>query len=138
MIRTTIRSGIFAAAAVTAAVTAAPAHAYADLSLSASDGVSAGQTIGVSLSGLDANLDSVAVGQCKAQVSGPADCNLAGSLLGKADADGVWQPRGGSAVTLVGSIGGVDCAAAPGACVIAVTSLTDPGNILTSVPLTFG
>ncbi|AYF77001.1 hypothetical protein D7D52_27935 [Nocardia yunnanensis] len=112
----------------------APAQA-ASVSVSQSGAVAAGQSISVSVSGLAPDLASVAVGQCKAQISGPADCNLGGSLLGTADDQGNWYP---GSVTLVGSVGGVDCTAFAGACVIAVTSLTDPNNILASVPLSFG
>ncbi|WP_405495732.1 neocarzinostatin apoprotein domain-containing protein [Nocardia sp. NBC_00511] len=107
----------------------------ASVQVSQSGGVAAGQSVSVSVSGLAPNLASVAVGQCKAQISGPSDCNLGGSLLGTADGQGNWQA---GSVSLVGSVGGVDCTAASGACVIAVTSLTDPNNILASVPLSFG
>ncbi|MGW4247758.1 neocarzinostatin apoprotein domain-containing protein [Nocardia sp. NPDC004722] len=107
----------------------------ASVDVSQSWGVSAGQTVSVSVSGLTPNLASVAVGQCKAQISGPSDCNLGGSLLGTADAQGNWS---GGGITLVSSVGGVDCTAAAGACTISVTSLTDPNNILASVPLSFG
>ncbi|MEC3957749.1 neocarzinostatin apoprotein domain-containing protein [Nocardia sp. CDC153] len=107
----------------------------ASVDVSQAWGVSAGQTISVSVSGLAPNLASVAVGQCTAQISGPSDCNLGGSLLGTADVQGNWS---GGSITLVASVGGVDCTAAAGACTIAVTSLTDPTNILASVPLSFG
>ncbi len=114
-------------------VTAAPA-----LHPAPAGDVAVGSTVSVSVDGLPPNLASVAVGQCKPQVVAPTDCNLGGSLLGAADAQGVWQPGAkGATVTLVGSVGGVDCTAAAGACTLAVTSLTNPGNILTSVPLTF-
>lgn len=118
----------------TPAATADPA-----LKLSVNSGLAAGQVITVSLAGLPANLPTVAVGQCKPTVVSPADCNLGGSLMGRADAQGEWQPNGGNrSITLVGAVGGTDCTATPGACTVAVTSLTDPTRILASVPLTFG
>ncbi|GAB2680355.1 neocarzinostatin apoprotein domain-containing protein [Nocardia goodfellowii] len=126
-------------AAATGLLAAAPtASAAPTLQLDTSTGVAAGQTITVELSGLDANLAGVAVGQCKPQVVAPTDCHLTGSLMGSADAQGVWQPRNGArTLTLVAAVGGTDCAAAPGACAISVTSLTNPSQILASVPLTF-
>ncbi|WP_067701440.1 neocarzinostatin apoprotein domain-containing protein [Nocardia jejuensis] len=134
-----LRAGVLAAAVAGGLLaTSGPATAGAFLSLSQTDGVSAGQSVSVSLGGLPADLASVAVGQCKAQVSGPADCNLVGTLMGHADGDGNWQSNGGYSITLVGSIGGVDCASGPGACTIAVTSLTNPSAIITSAPLSFG
>ncbi|MGW0247412.1 neocarzinostatin apoprotein domain-containing protein [Nocardia goodfellowii] len=126
-------------AAATGLLAAAPtASAAPTLQLDTSTGVAAGQTITVELSGLDANLAGVAVGQCKPQVVAPTDCHLTGSLMGSADAQGVWQPRNGArSLTLVAAVGGTDCTAAPGACAISVTSLTNPSQILASVPLTF-
>lgn len=133
MFRTGMVTATFAGLAAVAAFGAAPAEA-ATIAVSQSGGVAIGQSVSVSVSGLAPNLASVAVGQCKARIAGPSDCNLQGSLLGKADAQGNF--RAGS-ITLVGSIGGVNCVAQPGACTISVTSLTDPHNILASVPLTF-
>ena len=134
MFRTgTLMSASVAGLAAVALFGAAPAEA-ATIAVSQSGGVAVGQRVSVSISGLAPNLASVAVGQCKARISGPSDCNLPGSLLGKADAQGNW--RAGS-ITLVASVGGVNCVASPGACTIAVTSLTDPHNILAAVPLSF-
>lgn len=129
-----------ALAAVTVLFAASPAQAAApSLKLSATSGVKVGQTITVtSLTGLAANLPSVAIGQCKPNVTGTSDCNLTGSLLGQADASGKWTPGAkGSTITLVKSIGGVDCTAKSGACIIGVTSLVNPTNVLARVPLTF-
>src|SRR5262245_15110472 len=135
MFRTrTLVSAALTGLAAAAIFGAAPAQA-AQVQLSAADGVAVGQSIDVSVSGLTPNLTSVAVGQCTANISGPSDCNLGGSLLGTADADGNWQA---GSIGLVATVGGVDCTAAPGACTIAVTSLTDPTNILAAVPLRFG
>lgn len=134
-----IRMTLLAGALSAGVLVAAPqAMAGTTLSVSRTAGVRAGQTVTVSLSGLPANLSSVAVGQCRARISGPGDCNLGGSLLGTADGRGVWHSNSSTAITLVGSIGGTDCHSAPGACTISVTSLTNPTNILASVPLTFG
>lgn len=138
MKKTAIRVPLLAGAIAGALVAGAPAASAAALGLSQADGVTAGQTITFSLSGLPADLTAVAVGQCKARVSGPADCNLGGSLLGSSDGQGVWQPNGGASITLVASVGGVDCTAAAGACIIGVTSLSNPTQILAATPLSFG
>ncbi|WP_067701437.1 neocarzinostatin apoprotein domain-containing protein [Nocardia jejuensis] len=134
------RAAIISALASLALLGGGPvASAAPALVLSPSSGLTAGQTVTVTLDGLTANMPTVAVGQCKPQIVQPTDCNLTGSLMGQADAQGVWQPAGGNhTLALVSSIGGTDCTSAPGACTISVTSLTDPSNILTSVPLTFG
>ncbi|GAA3203304.1 neocarzinostatin apoprotein domain-containing protein [Actinocorallia longicatena] len=115
------------------------AHAAPKLSLSKTTGLKVGDVISVtSLTGLAPNLLSVAVGQCKPKVTGTSDCNISGSLLGTGDASGKWKPGAkGTKITLVKEIGGTDCTAKAGACVIGVTSLTDPSNVLTMVPLTF-
>lgn len=130
----TLAGAALAALASIAMFGSATAHA-ASVQVSQSGGVRVGQSINVSISGLAPNLAQVAVGQCKAQISSPSDCNLGGSLLGTADGQGNWNA---GSVTLVGNVGGVDCTASAGACTIAVTSLTDPNNILASVPLNFG
>ncbi|MBF6147592.1 MULTISPECIES: neocarzinostatin apoprotein domain-containing protein [Nocardia] len=127
-------SAVFAGLAAVAMFGGAPAQA-ATIAVSQSGGVAVGQSISVSVSGLAPDLASVAVGQCTANISGPSDCNLAGSLLGTADGQGNWEA---GSIALVGSVGGVDCTAEAGACTIAVTSLTDPTNILASIPLSFG
>ncbi|WP_327146172.1 neocarzinostatin apoprotein domain-containing protein [Nocardia sp. NBC_01327] len=139
-----MRSNIFrgvAGAAVTAAAllaTSAPAGAAPVLHPTPTGDVTVGQSITVALDGLPPNLPTVAIGQCKPQITSPADCNLGGSLLGGADAQGIWKPGArGAVVTLVASVGGIDCTSAPGACTLAVTSLTNPADILASVPLTF-
>lgn len=131
--------------AVLTAVTAAgvlsqcaSASAWASLQLSQASGVRVGQSISISLAGLPPNLAEVAIGQCKPHVSTTSDCNLPGSLLGNADGQGVWQPgMNGRSITLIRNIGGTDCTSAPGACVVGVTSLTNPNNIITTAPLTF-
>ncbi|MFE9581525.1 neocarzinostatin apoprotein domain-containing protein [Nocardia sp. NPDC006044] len=136
------RLGIFAGLSVVAiaVVGGAPAALAAPaLQVSQSTGLAAGQTITVTLDGLPANMPAVAVGQCKPQITGPGDCNLPGSMLGAADGQGTWQPSGDKrSIALVAAVGGTDCTAAPGACTISVTSLTNATEIIASVPLTFG
>ncbi|MET7770075.1 neocarzinostatin apoprotein domain-containing protein [Nocardia sp. NPDC005366] len=124
-----IRFGVVAAATCAAALGAtAIATASPYLSVSQSSGLSAGQSVYVSLSGYDGDISSVAIGQCKARVAGPSDCNLGGTFIGSSE----------GSITLAGAIGGVDCTAAAGACIIGVTSLNNPGAILATVPLSFG
>ncbi|GAB2839107.1 neocarzinostatin apoprotein domain-containing protein [Actinocorallia aurea] len=113
--------------------------AAAQLSISKTSGLAAGDVVTVnSLTGLTPNLASVAVGQCLTAVKGPNDCNLTGSLLGKADASGKWVPPAkGNKITIVKTVGGKDCTVA-GTCIIGVTSLMNPSNIITKVAITFG
>ncbi|MEU0876330.1 neocarzinostatin apoprotein domain-containing protein [Nocardia brasiliensis] len=125
--------------AVIAVVGAPAAQAAPALQVSQSTGLTAGQTITVTLDGLPANMAAVAVGQCKPQITSPGDCNLPGSMLGAADGQGKWQPNGDKrSIALVANVGGTDCTAAPGACTISVTSLTNATEIIASVPLAFG
>ncbi|MBF6182419.1 hypothetical protein [Nocardia otitidiscaviarum] len=136
---TVLRTAVPAAAATLALLVGSPAASAAPtLEVSESSGVAPGQMITVKLAGLPPNLPTVAVGQCTPQITLPTDCQLSGSLMGRADEQGVWQPTGGRELALVEAVGGTDCTAAPGACTVAVTSLTDPSKILASVPLTFG
>lgn len=116
-----------------------PAQAAVTLKMSKTTGLKAGDKIQiVTLAGLKPNLASVAVGQCKPRVAGPTDCHTSGSLLGTADASGKWKPGDkGSTITVVAKIGSTDCTAKAGACIIGVTSLTDPSKVLATVPLTF-
>ncbi|MEC3957750.1 hypothetical protein VMT65_32275 [Nocardia sp. CDC153] len=139
--RRDILRGVAGAAVAAAALLAAAPAASAAPTLHPTPGgaVSVGEVITIALDGLPANLPNVAIGQCKPTVTSPSDCQLDRSLLGNADAQGVWQPgQRGRTIVLTASVGGVDCASAPGACTLAVTSLTNPTNILTSIPLTFG
>lgn len=135
-----IRTGVLVALTLIGLLGGAPAaQAAPALQLSNSTGLTVGQTITVTLDGLPANMAAVAVGQCKPQITGPGDCHLPGSVLGAADGQGHWQSNGGKQeITLVANVGGTDCAAAPGACTISVTSLTNATEILASVALTFG
>ncbi|MEO3784371.1 neocarzinostatin apoprotein domain-containing protein [Actinocorallia sp. B10E7] len=127
-----------AAAALVCAPSAASAAA-AKLTLSKSSGLAVGETINVvSLTGLKANLSQVYVAQCKAKVGGPTDCELGSALQGAADGSGKWKSSKGTAIKLVKTINGVDCTSKAGACIIGVTSLTNPGNVIATTPLTFG
>ncbi|WP_067568523.1 neocarzinostatin apoprotein domain-containing protein [Nocardia acidivorans] len=138
--RSNIFRGVAGAAALTAALLATSPSAAAAPALHPTPAgeVTVGQTVTVALDGLPANLPTVAIGQCKPTITTPADCNLSGSLLGTADAAGVWQPGDrGTVLTIVSKVGDVDCTAAPGACTLAVTSLTNPSAILAAIPLTF-
>jgi len=128
-----------AAAALVCAPSAASAAAAAKLTLSKTTGLSVGETINVtSLTGLKPNLPQVYVAQCKAKVAGPTDCELSSALQGQADASGTWKSSKGTAIKLVKTINGVDCTSAAGACIIGVTSLTNPGDVIATTPLTFG
>ncbi|WP_067720881.1 neocarzinostatin apoprotein domain-containing protein [Nocardia yamanashiensis] len=140
MNRSVTRCALLLTAAASGLLLSAPAaQADATLRVSETSGLAAGHTVTVNLDGLPANLATVAVGQCKPQIVQPTDCNLTGSLMGRADEQGVWQPNGGNrTLTLVAAINGTDCATSAGACTVSVTSLTDPSHILASVPLTFG
>ncbi|WP_280504787.1 hypothetical protein [Nocardia farcinica] len=137
MTATISRVGAVAAMAVGALALAPAAHAEPTLQLDSST-VTAGEAVQVTLEGLPPNLPMVTIGQCKAQVVAPTDCSLQTALMGTADAAGVWQAdEGKDAITLAPEIGGVVCTSAAGACTLAVTSLTNPANIITSVPLDF-
>ncbi|WP_106403584.1 neocarzinostatin apoprotein domain-containing protein [Actinocorallia populi] len=129
-----------AAAVLVCAPSAASASAAAaKLSLSKTSGLAVGDTVNVtSLTGLKANLAQVYVAQCKKKVAGPTDCELSSALSGNADASGTWKSSKGTAIKLVKTIGGVDCTSAAGACIIGVTSLTNPGDVIATASLTFG
>ncbi|GAA0965814.1 neocarzinostatin apoprotein domain-containing protein [Actinocorallia libanotica] len=127
------------AAAALVCMPASASAAAAKLSLSKSSGLAVGDTINVvSLTGLKANLSQVYVAQCKAKVAGPTDCELSSALSGNADAGGTWKSSKGTAIKLVKAIGGTDCTTKAGACIIGVTSLTNPGDVIATAPLTFG
>jgi hypothetical protein len=137
----TRKQAVVVAAITTASVLALgpPALAAPTLKMSRTTGLKAGDKINVvSLTGLKPGLASVAIGQCKPVVTGTADCDISGALLGTADAAGKWKPGAkGSTITLQAKIGTTACTAKPGACIIGVTSLTNPTNVLVKVPLTF-
>jgi neocarzinostatin family protein len=77
------------AALVVVLVTAPPSFAAPTLNISQTEGLSNGQTVTISGSGFEANLSSIAIGQCIEGYVGPADCNTAGGAVFKnADAQG--------------------------------------------------
>jgi len=69
--------------------TASPSFADPALTVSATSGLSDGQTLTISGTGFAANLKSIAIGQCVVGYTGPADCNTSGGAQFKnADASG--------------------------------------------------
>jgi hypothetical protein len=87
---TLLSRGLAAAAALLVViVTAPPSFAAPTLKVSATTGLTDGQVVTISGSGFEANLSSIAIGQCKADYVGPADCNTSGGATFKnADATG--------------------------------------------------
>jgi hypothetical protein len=70
-------------------VTAPPSFAAPTLTISATTGLSDGQTVTISGAGFAANLKGIAIGQCVEGYTGPGDCNLAGGAKFRdADASG--------------------------------------------------
>ncbi|MGA3565672.1 neocarzinostatin apoprotein domain-containing protein [Melissospora conviva] len=68
---------------------AAPAYAAASLTVSKTTGLKDGDRVTVNGSGFSPNMKQIAVGQCKAGMKGPSDCNLAGgATFVNADASG--------------------------------------------------
>ena len=121
-------------------VTAPPSFAAPTLNVSATTGLTDGQTVTISGSGFDANLKSIAIGQCTAGYKGPADCNTSGGATFKnADASGKV-----SSFTIVvkEKFGSVDCTVQK--CVIAGSPLPTSSDAATVkrntyvVPITFG
>ncbi len=129
-----------AAALLVVLVTAPPSFAAPTLSVSATTGLTDGQTLTISGSGFDPNLSSIAIGQCTADYVGPADCNTSGGATFKnADASGAV-----SSFTIVvkEKFGSVDCTTEK--CVIAAGPLPTAADAATVekntyvVPITFG
>jgi hypothetical protein len=87
---TLLSRGLAAVAALlVVVVTAPPSFAAPTLNVSATSGLTDGQIITISGSGFDANMQSIAIGQCKTGYVGPADCNtLGGAQFKNADASG--------------------------------------------------
>lgn len=70
-------------------VAAAPGFAAPTLTISQLTGLTDGQTITISGGGFQANLKTIAIGECTADYTGPADCNTAGGAQFRdADANG--------------------------------------------------
>jgi len=87
---TLLSRGLAAVAALlVVVVTAPPSFAAPTLNVSATTGLTDGQIITISGSGFAANMESIAIGQCKTGYVGPADCNtLGGAQFKNADASG--------------------------------------------------
>lgn len=87
---TLLSRGLAAAAAVLVVlVTAPPSFAAPTLSISQTQGLQDGQKLTISASGYQASLGDIAIGQCIAGYTGPADCNTVGGAVFKdADASG--------------------------------------------------
>jgi hypothetical protein len=138
----TLLSRVLAAVAaiLVVLVTAPPSFAAPTLSVSATTGLTDGQTITISGSGFDANLSSIAIGQCIKGYTGPGDCNTAGGAKFRtADANGKVE-----AFTIVvkEKFANFDCTKQQ--CVIAAAPLPtnyDAATIKANtyiVPITFG
>src|SRR6478735_8972733 len=87
----TLLSRVLAAAAaiLVVLVTAPPSFAAPTLSVSATTGLTDGQTVTISGSRFAPNLSSIAIGQCIKGYAGPSDCNTAGgATFRNADASG--------------------------------------------------
>ena len=121
-----------AATAVTAAlallsltvVWAPSASAAPKLTVSATSGLTDGQTITVSGVGFTADLKGIAVGQCKVGYAGPSDCNLQGGATFR-NADGSGS-IGTITLKLATSFGGIDCTTTD--CVIAAAPTSQLGR----------
>ncbi|WP_179166739.1 neocarzinostatin apoprotein domain-containing protein [Streptomyces sp. CB03238] len=130
------------ATALAVTALAVPAAAAPSLTVSKSTGLVPGDKVTVSAKGLSPNQPFVPLGLCKPNPAGPTDCATApeSSVLGKTDASGVWRSASSNGttarITVKGKVGGVDCTAKAGACVIAV-SIT-AAKELAQVPLTVG
>ncbi|TIC88054.1 LPXTG cell wall anchor domain-containing protein [Nocardioides sp. GY 10113] len=129
-----------AALTVVAAVAAPPSFAAPSLNVSASSGLSDGQTVTISGGGFTANMGQIAVGQCIAGYTGPSDCNLqGGATFRNADAGG---SIGSFSITVKQKFGSTDCMVQK--CVIAAAPLPtaeEPAMIAANrviIPITFG
>lgn len=140
--KTSLLRGTAAALAlfVVTVVAAPPSFAAPTVEVSATTGLSDGQTVTVTGSGFDADLKGIAVGQCKEGFVGPTDCNLqGGATFRNADASGAITSV---TLKLAVTFGGTDCTKVQ--CVIGAAPL--PTNASAAVvqantaviPLTFG
>jgi hypothetical protein len=87
----TLLSRVLAAVAAIVVVlaTAPPSFAAPTLTISATTGLTDGQTVTISGAGFAPNLKGLAIGQCVEGYTGPGDCNLAGGAKFRdADASG--------------------------------------------------
>lgn len=119
-VSTTLR-GLAAALAlfVLTVVAAPPSFAAPSVTVSATTGLTDGQTVTVTGSGFDANLKGIAVGQCIEGFTGPTDCNLqGGATFRNADASGAIAEV---TLKLAETFGTTDCTKVQ--CVIGVAPL---------------
>ncbi|MEQ6902536.1 neocarzinostatin apoprotein domain-containing protein [Nocardioides sp. YIM 152588] len=125
---------------VVTVVAAPPSFAAPSLNVSASSGLSDGQTINISGGGFTANMGQIAVGQCIEGYSGPSDCNLQGGATFR-NADGSGS-IGSFSITVKQKFGSTDCTVQK--CVIAAAPLPtaeDAATIAANrviIPITFG
>jgi hypothetical protein len=117
---TLLSRGLAAVAALAVVlITAPPSFAAPTLDVSATTGLTDGQIITISGSGFEANLSSIAIGQCSEDYVGPADCNTSGGAQFKnADASGNVSSF---TIKVSESFGSVDCTKEQ--CVIAAAPL---------------
>ncbi|WP_372727740.1 neocarzinostatin apoprotein domain-containing protein [Nocardioides sp.] len=121
-------------------VVAPASFAAPALSVSATEGLTDGQTITVDGSGFAPNLKGIAVGQCRTGYVGPADCNLSGgATFRNADASGSIATV---TLKLAVTFGDVDCLKEQ--CIMAAAPLpttSGPEEVAANtveVPLYFG
>lgn len=95
------------AALLLVTLVAAPAFAAPSMNVSQLTGLQDGQTLTISGSGFEPNLNSIAIGQCVEGYTGPADCNTAtGATFRNADAQGNFGPL---TIKVAEVFGDVDC-----------------------------
>ena len=141
LLPTRVRLGLTALAVLaTSLFAASPAWAAPALTVSATEGLSDGQTLTIDGSGFAANLKGIAVGQCRTGFTGPADCNLSGgATFRNADASGAIDQV---TVKLSLKFGDVDCTVEQ--CVIAAEPLpttSSPEEVAANsveIPIFFG
>ncbi len=108
-----------AALCLVAIVNAPPSFAAPSLNVSQLTGLQDGQTVTISGGGYEPHLSNIAVGQCVAGYTGPADCNTAtGATFRNADASG---SIGSFTIVVKEKFGSVDCTVDQ--CVIAAAPL---------------
>lgn len=108
-------------------VWAPSASAAPKLTVSATSGLTDGQTIQVSGVGFAPNLKGIAVGQCKVGYSGPSDCNLSGGATFR-NADGSGS-IGTITLKMAAKFGSIDCTQID--CVIAAAPLPTSSDAAT-------
>ena len=116
-----------AALCLVAIVNAPPSFAAPSLNVSQLTGLQDGQTVTISGGGYEPHLSNIAVGQCVAGYTGPADCNTAtGATFRNADASG---SIGSFTIVVKEKFGSVDCTVDQ--CVIAAAPLPTTSDAAT-------